>query len=290
MKWFVCLWLSISAVLLAQNMPTPIWNLPPTSGLENPESAYFDGGHDVIFVSNVAGLPPTKKDGRGWISKVSVAGKVLEKQWISGLNAPKGLRAAGNTLWVTDIDTLVSIDIEKRQILDKILFPGAQFLNDIAISEQGDVYISDMVANKIYLLHDKKVTVFAAGEQLECPNGLLLRQDKLVVASFGLGAQMGRLYQLDLRSKAKSLITEKPLGRLDGLEVDSEGNYLVSSWESVDSKAGRVYRITPSGKITTLFANVTSPADIGLVPKENLLLVPLMLENKVLAFTLPKIR
>jgi sugar lactone lactonase YvrE len=280
--------LLLATLAWAQNAPGPAWLLPQSSGLENPESAYYDATHDVIFVSNIAGLPPSKKDGRGWITTVSPKGKVLDKQWISGLNSPKGLRSYGNTLWVADIDILVSMDIGKRQIIARISVPGARFLNDVAISKQGVVYVSDMVANKIYAVYDNKVSVFAEGEQLEFPNGLLAHQNKLVVAAYGKDGQYGRLYYLDLQTRKKTLITPMPLGQLDGLELDDAGNYLVSSWQGVHGKGGCILRISPTGKITPLFANLQSPADIGLVAKQNLLLVPNLMESKVAAFTLPQ--
>src|SRR4051794_13239524 len=74
-----------------------------TQGIDAPESAYFEPVTGYIFVSNVAGKPD-EKDGKGWISKLDADGTVLAEKWVSGFNAPKGLRAAGGILWVGDID------------------------------------------------------------------------------------------------------------------------------------------------------------------------------------------
>ena len=59
---------------------------------------------------------PTAKDGEGWISKLSPKGEVLEAKWVTGLNAPKGMRVQGDTLWVSDIDELVAINRKSGKI------------------------------------------------------------------------------------------------------------------------------------------------------------------------------
>ncbi len=87
-----------------------LWTLKDPA-IVNPESAYYEPETKLIYVSNVAG-GANVKDKEGWISKVDpVTGKIIEGKWVTGLNAPKGLRAHNGALWVSDIDQLVSIDI-----------------------------------------------------------------------------------------------------------------------------------------------------------------------------------
>ena len=59
-----------------------------SSGFNNPESIVKDDANNVIYVSNVNGNP-TDKDNNGYISKVSLDGKILTQKWIEGLNGPK---------------------------------------------------------------------------------------------------------------------------------------------------------------------------------------------------------
>ena len=61
-------------------------------GMETPESVYFDGDSGYIFVSQIAG-DPAARDGNGRIVKLSRDGEVLADAWVTGLNAPKGLRS-----------------------------------------------------------------------------------------------------------------------------------------------------------------------------------------------------
>ena len=265
-----------------------LWTL--VDGVEAPESIYHDPQSGFTFVSNVAG-EGNVKDGRGWIQKVSSAGeKVSATKWVEGLDAPKGMRAKDGVLWVTDIDRLVAIDIGTGAVQRKIEFPGAEFLNDVAIDTNGDVYVSDTLARVIYRVRNGTPEVFVSGDETESPNGLLIEGGKLIVAAWGLAAKdwsskvPGRLYSIDLKTKTKTLITSNPLGNLDGLESLGGGRYLVSDW-----MAGKVYLVDATGAAQSLeIASERGVADIGYDAGKNLLLVPYMLGNKVMAYELVK--
>src|SRR5262245_58237759 len=155
-----------------------------TQGIVTPESAYVDAASGFLFVSSVEGQP-NEKDGKGHISKATLDGKVVAANWVSGLNAPKGLRSYRGTLWTADIDEVVGIDIASGKISSRIKVPGAQFLNDVATGPDGTVYVSDMMLSRIYAVKDGKVSTFADGPDLEWPNGLLVDGNRLIVAGWG---------------------------------------------------------------------------------------------------------
>ena len=60
------------------------------SVLKVPESVCYDVTEDILYVSNIEGKP-TEKDGKGFISKVSPEGEVLDLKWVTGIDAPKGM-------------------------------------------------------------------------------------------------------------------------------------------------------------------------------------------------------
>ena len=74
-----------------------------STGLANPESITSDGKY--LYVSNIGNkLDPSAKDGDGFISKLSLDGKVIEHSWAdTKLNAPKGTAVIRGVLYVTDI-------------------------------------------------------------------------------------------------------------------------------------------------------------------------------------------
>jgi sugar lactone lactonase YvrE len=266
--------------------PYPVaWEL--TEGIESPESAYFDSDSGYVFLSQIGAGGPTGKDGDGRISKLSSDGRIVAARWITGLDAPKGLRSHGGRLWVSDIDHLVEIDIAEGRVVQRLAVKDAQFLNDVAIDADGTVFVSDTLSSKIHRYRDGQVDVFAAGEHLEYPNGLLVVNGSLLVAAWGRPNEdfstevPGRLFALDLDTGDKTLITPQPLGNLDGLERVAEGRHLVSDWN-----AGKIWYVTPTGEARLVLQLPKGAADIGYIADQQLLIVPQMLENRVTAFRL----
>ena len=196
-------------------------------GFKAPESALIDEARGVLYVSNWNGNPGDK-DGNGYISKLSPDGTVTEAEWVTGLDAPKGLALRDGTLYVSDIDKLVAIDVEKGQITGTWTGEGAQFLNDTAVDADGNVYVSDMMGNSIYRLAGDTFEVWLKDEKLQHPNGLHVEDGKLIVGAWGQDIQPdfttktpGHLLSVDLASKAISDVgSGEPVGNLDGVEPD----------------------------------------------------------------------
>src|SRR5262245_42898692 len=128
-----------SALALAQAEGptlTPLWDLK--GDFAAPESAYYHAASNSVFVSSINGQI-LDQDGNGYISRLSPDGKVVSAKWATGLNAPKGLRSVGNTLWVADIDEVVGMDIGSGKITSRVKVEGATFLNDLATSPDGTI-------------------------------------------------------------------------------------------------------------------------------------------------------
>ena len=292
MKLMLCLISSVAfadAIFDKQVAPPKaraLWAV--TQDIDTPESVYYDAGTDIFYVSNVAGAPD-QKDGKGWISKITVSkeGKATNTKWVEGLDAPKGMRVHNGTLWVSNITSLVGIDLKDGKKTE-IPIEGAKFLNDVAVAPDGRVFVSDTLSSSIYVVKDGKAEIFMQGKELESPNGLVVDGNKLLVAAWGLTTDFstktpGRMYSLDLKTKKKTLITKKPTANMDGLEVEGDGNYLVSDWAK-----GTVFRISKKGTVTLLLDGFKGAADIAYVPSKSLLVVPRMGENQISAFELTK--
>ena len=218
--------------------------------MRTPESAYLDEGSGYLFVSQIDGQP-NEKDGKGRISKLGLDGPSSTADWFTALNAPKGLRSFGGTLWVADLDEVIGIDIASAKENARVKVDGAIFLNDVAVGADGTVYVSDMLGSKIYAIKDGKATVFAEGEQLEYPNGLFVEGERLIVGGWGSKPAAdfttkvpGHLYSLDLKTKQKTLITKQPLGNIDGVEQEARGGYLVT-----DYLAGKLIQVVADRRI-----------------------------------------
>lgn len=248
-----------------------------STGFDNPESAYWDAPSQSWYVSNVSG-EENVKDGKGWISRLDASGKVLKDRWVDGLNSPHGIRVRGRTLYVSDIDQLVVIDMRNARVKARIDAPGARFLNDVAVGPAGEVYVSDTLESAVYRC-TSKCEVFLKTEKLEDPNGLLVEGNRLIVATWGIITDPatfatktpGRLLAVDLKTRAITALGDgKPLGNLDGLERDG-ADYLVT-----DFMAGKLFRVSKSGAATLVKDGFKNSADIGYDAARRLVAVPEM--------------
>lgn len=261
--------------------PVKLWE---TSGLKTPESALPVPAEGFAYVSNIGGQP-TEKDGNGFISKVSLAdGKIIELEWAKGMDAPKGLALAKGKLYTADIDKLVEIDAKSGKIVASYDAPGAKFLNDVAADRQGRIYVSDSGTSSIWRLADGKLEKWMDGPALKYPNGLLVQGDKLIVAAWGPPREDGtsapaNMLEVSIPDKTvRDLGDGKPIGNLDGLEPHNDA-FLVTDW-----MAGALYRIDRTGRAELLLELSPGSADIGYVPAQRLLLIPMMKDDKLVAY------
>jgi hypothetical protein len=244
------------------------------TGFNNPESALWDAAGKCWYVSNLVG-GSSARDGRAYITKLDADGKLVEKMWIQGLDAPKGLGIVGRTLYAADIDKLAVIDLAKGQLVRRIPVQGATFLADVAVGPKGEVYLSDMERSVIYRIRiGGEAEVFLADRRLECPNGLWVEGGALYVAAWGAitGAgfatrEAGRLLKVDLATKRIEPLTGR-LGNLDGLVRVGETFY------ATDYKAGKVYAIAKDGTSKVWRGGFMAAADLGLDPARKLLAIP----------------
>ena len=84
--------------------------------LKVPESVLFDKANQILYVSNLDGSDPWKADGKGSIAKVGLDGKIIAAEWVSGLNAPKGMGLYNGKLYAADLGNIAVINIASGKI------------------------------------------------------------------------------------------------------------------------------------------------------------------------------
>jgi len=245
--------------------------------LRVPESVLYSPPEDILYVSNINGKP-TEKNGKGFISKVSLSGEILVLKWVTGLNAPKGSGIYRGSLYVTDIDELVEIDLKTGKILSKYPAVGAGFLNDVTIDKNGNVYVSDMSSQNsvLYKLVQKKMTVWLKGPEVSQPNGLYVEKNKLILGNSGDGT----LKEIDLDTQKINIIAKIGSG-IDGVQSDGKGNYFISDW------SGKTSYVSSSGQVTVLMDTTDqkiNSADIEYIESKKILLIPTFFDNRVVAY------
>ncbi|ADB36438.1 SMP-30/gluconolactonase/LRE family protein [Spirosoma linguale] len=251
-----------------------VWETDST--LRTPESVLYDG-NNTLYVANIDGKPDGL-DGSGFISKVTLDGKIENLRWTSGLNAPKGMGLHKNRLYVTDIYRLVCINTLTGQAEKTWDGVGKDaFLNDVTVAKDGTVYVSDNRNDKIYRLKDDKWEVWLEGEQLNKPNGVLaVGKNKLMIGSTKIGA----LRTVDVDTKAITTLADG-MAATDGIVPEGKGNYFVSDWN------GQLFHVNADGTKEQLMdtrGQKINSADIEYVANKKLLVVPTFYRNTLVAY------
>lgn len=255
----------------SQHQLVKIWETD--SILKVPESVLFDGENKVLYVSNIDGTDPWGRDGKGSIAKVGLDGKVIAVEWVTGLNAPKGLGMYKGKLYVADLNNVVVIDIRKGAIEKTLPIEGAQGLNDVSVGKDGIVWVSDSKNNVIYRIENDKASVYL--QDLKGANGVLKRGDDFYIVD------AGSAYKVE-KDKSLTKLADGMDGGTDGIENVQGNDFLVSCW------AGVIWYINSNGTKEKLYDGrdvKRNTADIGYDAKTKTVYVPTFWKNSVVAYT-----
>lgn len=245
---------------------------PTVTGLKNPESVAV-GANGRVFIGEIGEFG---KDGDGRILVLDKAGKAVP--FATGLDDPKGMVFWFKWLFVTDNKRVWRIDEKgkKEVFAAKSAFPREPlFLNDIAVDEQGILYVSDSGDLKgnggavFRIDHRGKVRLVADLRTipgLKVPKGLVLDgMSHLLLLDFG----SGELLRVRIADGSATKIADGFDGG-DGLAWDWFGQLFISSW-----KQGKVWGIArPGQKAVVVAEGFQSAADLCLSPDGNAILVP----------------
>lgn len=245
------------------------------------------------FISNLGGGISLEKDNNAWISQVGEYGNVIEPYWIGkneGMHAISGMTITDDKLFACDREGVYEIDINNRRVLFFYKIEGAEFINDIARSKNGDLYISDFFGNRIYKISfkTKSVEVWLESSKLKTPDGLYIDNDNLIIASWGIlknkngfeTSELGDLLSVNLNSKVITPIVEQA-GNLEGI-TKADNHFYVSDWA-----AGKILKINPHKKtVTDFIVGLKNPTDPDYSRELNTLAFPQHGTNQVLYINL----
>ncbi|WP_343671967.1 ATP/GTP-binding protein [Chitinophaga sp.] len=255
--------------LFAQHSLEKLWQTDTV--LTTPESALLAANGQFLYVSNIGSA---QKERSGYISKVAPGGKIITREWVTGLNAPKGLGLYKGLLYAAELTAVAVIDVKTGTIVRRIPIEGAQMLNDITIDAKGVVYVSDSKANKIHKIENGRPSLYL--ENMDNANGLLAVGPALYALT------NGKLLKIDAQ-KNPTIIAEGLEGRTDGLVQVRENEFIVSGWQGI------IYYVKADGTKQVLLDTrdqKSNTADIGYNAVAQTLYVPTFFKNTIVAYRL----
>lgn len=245
--------------------------------LKTPECVTYDREKNVFYVSNLN--RDNEIDNDGYISIVNIDGSILTEKFVEGLGSPLGNDFYNGHLFLNDGANIIKINIESGDIVERMAVEGASNLNGIDIDNMGNIYAADSRGNRIFkVTQTGKTSLLYEGEDLNSPNGVSVRGDELIIASFS----GKKLLALNLQNKQIRTLVEN-IGSADGIIQLEGGHFITSSW------SGEVYFISKDlkkQKILDTSAEKINAADIGYIPEENLLVIPTFYDNRLMAYRL----
>ena len=253
-----------------------------------PEAVRYDPDQDVYFVSNFGPGDGHANDNNGFISRMKPDGGIDRLRFIAGgengatLHAPRGMIIVGDTLWVADNSAVRGFDRRSGAPVATVDISrlGVGFLNDIAASPTGALYVTDTPRNRVYRIVNRIATVAVEDTALGMPNGIAWDQwnARFIIVPFD-----GR-HALSAWSEGNPLtpFAADSGGKFDGVEVLGPNELLVAS------QTDNALHVFLSGEGRPAVRTSGSPADLGVDTKRMRAAVPFVDLNRVEIWQLPR--
>jgi DNA-binding beta-propeller fold protein YncE len=255
------------------------------TGFATPECVVADSAGNV-FVANI--LPNEgvywDDDGMGFVSRVSVEGRMEEAIWLgsranSSIHSPKGMCILDGWLYINDSTRVKRCKLDDPNATLESVLEGGERFNDAA-TDGRYVWVSDIKAGQVIRIDPQ------TKETLKIPapagvNGVTVWKERL----FSVSWTEHDVYELDPagEQEPRAFGLADHFTNLDGIEVLDDGSFIVS-----DFKGNKVSLISSDEKTVYPFIEILSPADIGIDRGRGLLYVPQFTEDKIVVFRLKK--
>jgi hypothetical protein len=275
-------------VLFAQTSTPPKFVfVKKEGGFKHPESVCVVSP-EAVFIADIGKeMKPSEADSDGVLWKCTLD-KIGDKRRFNKtfkLNAPKGICADKNYLYITDIDRIVIVNIATGEKTDEIQFTGkGVFLNDVTMLEENTLLVTATNHHELYavIIHSKEIFNLS-NKDMEGANGIFLGKGKVFVCGFSdKKLEKGSIYEYDLETNKISTILAS-LGHLDGLKMYND-KLIISDWGG-DYNHGKIWEVDLETKKATILSDnkdLKSPSDFDIY--ENTLLVPCIDTGEIMMF------
>lgn len=235
--------------------------------LDKPESVTYDPVGERFLISNM---------GSGSILAMDNEGN-LSAYMSRAFKSPKGIFLRDGKLYVTEPTQIQVVDVAQATIIDTYLIEGAIGLNDLALTEQGLLYITDTLGDCVYVYDPLTQTQEKIiSPLLDKPNGIVYdrpRWQMFVVNN----STHSPILSIDVRSRDVSIFMDSIYSQLDGIAIDDLGRIYFSSWaESMIIEIPQ-----EQNRFVTRLKGYEGAADIYYHLPTNELIVPMLKQNRI---------
>ena len=168
---------------------------------------------------------------------------------------------------------VIVIDIKNGKIEKRIAPENASGLNDVTVTDNGVVFVSDSRAGRIWKIENDAASLYL--DSVKGVNGL-----KAIGEDLYIGA--GKSFVKADKNKTITKVAELPQG-IDGIEPVGNGDFIVTSW------GGYIFYVSANGTVETLLEThqqKKNTADIGFDPKGRTVYVPTFNGKTIAAYRL----
>lgn len=237
-----------------------------------PESVVYDAKRDICYVSSFM------DEKNGSINIIKTNGDIVKLKWITDVMRPTGLAVHKDKLYCVERNRVSVIDPDSGKVMRRypILNPG--FPNDIAITKEGMIFVSDSRSGVIYNFEEDTFRIWHQSQDIAGANVLFAEEETLWIGASGSGTMKS------INIKTNEWGTSLFIGKgavLDGFAVIGDNQYLAGD------NNGLLYMVYGS-EVKKIILNTKTPqrniADFVYIPEKELLIIPTFTDNKIVGY------
>lgn len=184
--------------------------------------------------------------------------------YFGNANASYGMEVMEGTLFVIHNNKVDAYDLTTAEFVGMASISGTGFLNGMGSDGNGNLIISDFSTGKITEIDASDPANMSSSTLVNntgtSPNGVVVdvANGRAVIVNWGGNAD---ILAIDLvTGELTTLVNGSGLGNCDGIDMDSDGNFYISSWTPARITK---YNNDFSESETVVSSGLSSPADIS---------------------------
>lgn len=204
----------ISSICYSQNL------------LKGPQRIVIDAKRNLLLASNY---------NTGDIIAIDSVGN--QSYFVKGAGFVDGIEIVGDTIYGSGNNrTFRGYDLNTKNLVMNVQMPtvnpGDDYLSSVTSDSAGHLFISCPGANTIYKLRisDQSYWIFAKGNGLNRPNGMLLEREKNRIVVIDDSPRPSKIHAISLLDSTVSELASTNFNRPDGIVRDKAGNYYVGGY------------------------------------------------------------